>query len=103
MINVGKQILKDLLEDVNDDLFWSWFVPSDYFSQLKKDGYSCNLCDYKIMELNEDSEIDTIEDHVFEKHSKDLILNAIQKYFSTPPISDPNQTVLQVKYEDVIK
>ena len=33
--DVGKQILEDIMELIDEEMFWTWFEPSDFYSSLK--------------------------------------------------------------------
>ena len=88
--DIGKQILEDLMELIDEEMFWTWFEPSDFYSSLKTafadegDDYNCNLCDYEIEGYDghstETSE-DLMKEHIFEEHSEEIFLKAIQSHF----------------------
>ena len=88
--DIGKQILEDIMELIDEEMFWTWFEPSDFYSSLKTafadegDDYNCNLCDYEIEGYDghstETSE-DLMKEHIFEEHSEEIINKAIQSHF----------------------
>lgn len=53
MQTIGKQILEDLIEFVNEDVFWAWFEPDEFYSRSESafkdegDDFSCDLCDFE--------------------------------------------------------
>ena len=87
--DIGKQILEDLMEYIDEEMFWSWFEPSDFYSSLKNafadegDDYNCNLCDYEIdgcYGVSKDVSEDLMKEHIFEEHSEELFIKAIQSH-----------------------
>ena len=33
--DIGKQILEDLTELIDEEMFWTWFEPSDFYSRFE--------------------------------------------------------------------
>ena len=91
--DIGKQILEDLMELIDEEMFWTWFEPSDFYSSLKTafadegDDYNCNLCDYEIegyYEYPRETSEEYMKEHIFEEHSEEIINKAIQSHFLKP-------------------
>ena len=91
--DIGKQILENIMELIDEEMFWTWFEPSDFYSSLKNafadegDDYNCNLCDYEIDGcdgVSKDVSEDLMKEHIFEEHSEELIRKAIQSHFLKP-------------------
>ncbi len=92
--DIGKQILEDLTELIDEEMFWTWFEPSDFYSRFESafqdegDDCNCNLCDYEIEgyygHSTETSDEELMKEHIFEEHSEELIRKAIQSHFLKP-------------------
>ena len=92
--NIGKQILEDIMELIDDEMFWAWFEPSDFYSRFESafrdegDDCNCNLCDYEIEgdygHSTETSDEDLMKEHIIEEHSEEIINKAIQSHFQKP-------------------
>ena len=91
--DIGKQILEGLMELIDEEMFWSWFEPSDFYSSLKNafadegDDYNCNLCDNEIdgcYGVSKEVSEDLMKEHIFEEHSEEILLRAIQSHFQKP-------------------
>ena len=87
--DIGKQILEDIMELIDEEMFWTWFEPSDFYSSLKNafadegDDYNCNLCDYEIdgcYGVSKDVSEDLMKEHIFEEHAEEIFLKAIQSH-----------------------
>ncbi len=88
---IGKQILEDLIELVDEDMFWGWFEPDEFYSQSESafkdegDDFSCNLCDFEIegwRGVDDDNAEDTMAEHVFEEHAEEIVKEAIRLQFT---------------------
>ena len=101
---IGKQILEDLMNLVDENMFWEWFEPDQFYSQSESafkdegDDFSCNLCDFEIegwRGLDDDNAEDTMAEHIFEEHAEEIIMKAIRLQF-TVKRSEEKQTSLEV-------
>ena len=104
MSDVGKRILEDLTQDLDEDLFWEWFEPEEFYTRSEGafrdegDDFSCNLCDFEIegwRGLDDDNAEDTMAEHIFEEHAEEIIMKAIRLQF-TVKRSEKKQTSLEI-------
>lgn len=89
---IGKEILDDLLDDLDDYLFWTWFDADSYYTisegafKDEGDDWICDICGETVVGsqacLKEEDATELIEDHIFEEHSDEMIRRAIREYLA---------------------
>ncbi len=105
---MGKQILEEIFDLVDEDMFWSWFEPEEFYSRSESafkdegDDFSCDYCDYEIAGwegLDEDKAEDAMTEHIYEYHSDEIIKEELRKYFVKP--SNTKQVSVEESIGDV--
>jgi hypothetical protein len=92
MSDVGKRILEDLTQDLDEDLFWEWFEPEEFYTRSEGafrdegDDWECDLCNEVTIGsaecVEEDRAEDIMKEHIFEEHSDAIIREALKDYFT---------------------